>query len=68
MLKNICEGYLEQKTEKMIKELLANRYEGKVRENKMKFKNYKQACFDEATKVILERNKNDKKNNLNNTK
>ena len=68
MLKNICEGYLEQKTEKMIKELLANRYEGIVRENKMKCKNYKQACFEEATKVILERNKNDKKNNLNNTK
>ena len=34
MLKNICEGYLEQKTKKMIEEMLARRYMGIVEENR----------------------------------
>ena len=68
MLKNICEGYLEQKLKKMINELLADRYKGIVEENNMLFKNYEKRCFDEAIKVILERKKDDKKDNINNTK
>ncbi len=69
MLKNICEGYLEQKTKKMIEEMLARRYMGIVEENNMCFREYKQRCFDEAEKVITQETKrDDKKNNINRTK
>ena len=69
MLKNICEGYLEQKTKKMIEEMLARRYIGILKENNMCFRDYEKRCFDEAEKVITqETNRNDKKNNINRTK
>ncbi len=68
MLKNICEEYLEQKLKKMISELLGDRYKGIVEENNMLFEDYERRCFNEATKVILERKEDDKKDNNNNTK
>lgn len=69
MLKNICEGYLEQKLKKMIEEMLADRYRKIVRENNMRFKDYEKRCFDEAVKVITQENdKDDKKNNIDKSK
>ncbi len=69
MLKNICEGYLEQKVKKMFEELLANRYKGIVKENKMYFKDYERNCFEEAVKVITEDvKKDDKEDNIDSSK
>ena len=52
----------------MISELLGDRYKGIVEENNMLFEDYEKRCFNEATKVILERKEDDKKDNNNNTK